>query len=130
MGTQIQAQDGEGVKPRKKDERPRYLTISIVERQDKSVIIQHETRRYFAPADKLKGNEITAADLERCTLYGEDWRTWVDELHGDDFATQLYNEGIYTKADFRAMSGSVRAVLQRIYVNPVLDKMLKRTAGK
>jgi hypothetical protein len=110
--------------------RARNLTVAIIDRDNQGVIIQHDDRRYFCPVDKLKGNEISESDLEKCTLYGEDWRTWMDGPGADEFAAQLYAARIYTRRDFLAGSAEARAALQRVLVNPLLEEMLKRAAKR
>jgi len=87
-------------------------------------------RRVFVPADKLKGNDIDEDVLAAGIPYGEDWRTWVDEEHGEAFAAQLYATKIFTKRDFLARSGEVRAALQRCYVNEQFKAMLQKAAKR
>jgi len=87
------------------------------------------TQRVFVPADKLSGNDIDDDVLAAGIPYGEDWATWVDEAHGEAFAAQLHATGIYTKKDLLARSNEVRAALQRLLVNPLMDELLAR-AGK
>ena len=86
-------------------------------------------QRVFVPANKLNGNDIDDDVLAAGIPYGEDWTAWVDVAHGEAFAAQLYATGIYTKKDLLTRSNEVRAALQRLLVNPLMDELLAR-AGR
>ena len=83
-------------------------------------------RRAYVPASKLKGNDIDAAVLEKCPAYGLDWAARFENLLGADIlANELRRQGIWTADDFKRGRRIVNAVMMKIFVNPLVDELVK-----
>lgn len=87
-------------------------------------------RRAYVPTSKLKGNEITAATLEKCPAYGVDWATKFAAFPGADIlANDLRRRGIWTSDDFRRGRREVNAAILKIFVNPFVNELVKELAN-
>ena len=129
MADEIQEKDGTGDVERGKSKRPRPVTVEIVERQGKSALVawidEGQYRRAFVPTSKLAGNEVDADVLEKCASYGVDWVKKFSLPNADKLANELRRQGIWTAEDFKHGTASVRAAIMRIYVNPLVDELIK-----
>ena len=130
MATEIQTSDGGGDVKSGKSKRARPVAVNIVKREKKSVLVAWmdggQYRRAYAPASKLKGNSIDAAALEKCPAYGLDWAAKFASLPGADIlANELRRQGIWTADDFKRGRRTVNAVMMKIFVNPLVDELVK-----
>lgn len=83
-------------------------------------------RRACVPANKVKGNNVDAAVLEKCSAYGLPWETLLSALPSPDaIANELRRQNIWTADDFRRGRATVTAAFQRVLVNPLLDEIAK-----
>jgi hypothetical protein len=88
-------------------------------------IDEGQYRRAFVPTSKLTGNEVDADVLGKCAPYGVDWVKKFGLPSADLLANELRRQGIWTAEDFKRGTASVRAAIMRIYVNPLVDKLIK-----
>jgi len=130
MEAKIQKQDADGNGKGSTSQRPRSVTVEIIKREKKSVLVAWmdggQYHRAYVPASKLKGNSIDAAALEKCPAYGLDWAAKFANLPGADIlANELRRQGIWTADDFRRGRRTVNAVMMKIFVNPLVDELVK-----
>lgn len=129
MDAEIQAQNGKSNEQRGKSERPRPIAVEVVRRDGKSVLCAwmdgNQYRRAFVPASKLKGNDVDAAVLEKCPAYGVDWAKKFNLPGADGLANELRRQGIWTADDFKRGAANVRAAIMRVYVNPLIEELIK-----
>jgi len=109
--------------------RPRPVIVEVVQRDGKSVLCAwmegDQYRRAYVPANKLKGNEVDAADLEKCPAYGVDWAKKFNLPASDVLANELRRQNIWTADDFKRGVASVRAAIMRVLINPLVDELIK-----
>lgn len=113
-----------------KREQPCPVTVEVIERDKKSVLIawmdEGQYRRAYAPANKLSGNEIDGADLEKCPPYGLPWEKLLSGLpNADAIANDLRRRQIWTAQDFKRGRAEVNAAIQKMCINPFVDELVK-----
>jgi hypothetical protein len=85
----------------------------------------NQYRRATIPASKLSGNDCPADVLEASPAYGVDWAKKFGLPGSDILANELRRQGIWTADDFRRKRATVNAVMMRVFVNPLIDELIK-----
>ncbi|MCP4540590.1 MAG: hypothetical protein GY832_25925 [Chloroflexi bacterium] len=130
MATEVQDQNASKDEPGRKSKRSRPVTVEIITRQGKSVLVAwmdgDQYKRAYVPASKLKGNDIDAAALEKCPAYGVDWAAKFAHLPGAEIiANELRRQNIWTGDDFRRGRATVNAIMMKFFINPLVDELVK-----
>jgi len=129
VATKIQEGNGSDDEQSRKSKRPRPVTVEIIERQGKSVLIawmeEGQYRRAFCPANRLAGNEVDADVLEKCPLYGVNWAQKFNLPDSDLLANELRRQGIWTADDFKRGRAKVLGAIQRVLINPLIEELVK-----
>lgn len=82
-------------------------------------------RRATVPASKLAGNDCPADVLEASPAYGVNWAAKFGLPGSDILANELRRQGVWTKDDFLRKRATVNAVMMRVFVNPLIDELVK-----
>ncbi len=130
MGTKIQESDGSEHEQSRKGKRPRPVVVEVVRREGESVLVKWIERKLYHQASvlasDLHGNKIDKAVLAQAIPYGVDWAGKFSKFPKSRLlANELRRQGIWTADDFKRRITDVRAAIQRIYTNPLVNEMVK-----
>ena len=96
----------------------KLVTVQVIHEQGAATLVQwavkDDLQRGIVPTESVADNEVSAAELEACLPYGEDWSVVAGVT--PEVVKALKNYAIWTKADARANPRHVREALMVGYV--------------
>lgn len=103
------------------------MNVQIIRGKGDAALVQWtdrgKTKCVTVPRSELRESKVEIKILRAGIPYGEPWSELFADCPG--VAEELYRANIYTKEDFKHGLTTVRAILTRTLVNPIVDRLLK-----
>ena len=107
------------------------VRVRTIHSEKKVVLVEWaesgKLRRAMLPVGSVELGTVAADILAQAMPYGQ---AWEDEsfptVDAEALANELRREGIWTKEDLLQKTHLARAAIQRAYINPLINQLVKK----